>query len=196
MYSLPTTVTAGGVEYHIRNAGDFRVILDCFAALRDDEIGEDARILASLIIFYEDFNDTSDIPDDTELIKELVKQMYAFMNSGQPETINSQVQSPLIDWEKDSQIICAAVNNVAKMEIRTLPYLHWWTFVGYYMSVGNSILSTVVSIRDKIVRGKKLEKWEQEYKRDNPEYFNWRRQSVEDAEFDRKLREQFHGGNK
>ena len=76
-------------------------------------------------------------------------------------------------------MICAAVNTVAHMEIRSIPYLHWWTFVGYYMSVGQSVLSTVVSIRDKIKHGKKLEKWEQEFRRDNPTYFN-RKQSEED----------------
>ena len=41
----------------------------------------------------------------------------------------------------------------------------------YFMSVAQSVLSTVVSIRYKISRGKKLEKWEQDFKKENPQYF-------------------------
>jgi hypothetical protein len=39
------------------------------------------------------------------------------------------------------------------------------------MSVGQSVLSTVVSIRYKTSRGKRLEKWEQDFKKENPQYF-------------------------
>ena len=41
--------------------------------------------------------------------------------------------------------------------------MHWWTFFGLYMEIGESTFSTVVSIRDKKRRGKKLEKWEREF---------------------------------
>ena len=196
MYELPTTITVNNSIYHIRNSGDFRVILDCFAALRDDEISEDARILASLIIFYADFNDITNIPDNQDVDTILINKMFQFMNGGTADALGSNTDVSLVDWEKDSQMICAAINKVANTEIRALPYLHWWTFLGYYMAVGESVLSTVVSIRDKIVHGKNLEKWEKEFKRNNPEYFIWRRQTVDEAEFDRKLREQFHGGAK
>ena len=196
MYELPTTITVEGVPYKIRNNGDFRIILDCFAALRDDTIGEDARFLASLIIFYEDLQDLSDVPHDENVQQQLITEMFKFMDGDKNSSTYKTSSASLVDWEGDSSIICAAINNVAHTEIRALPYLHWWTFLGYYLSIGQSVLSTVVNIRDKIVHGKKLEKWEREYRRDNPEYFMWRRQTTEEAEFDRKLREQFHGGAK
>ena len=52
MYELPTSVCVNDKEFQIRNNGDFRMVLDCFNALGDEELGEDYRFLASLIIFY------------------------------------------------------------------------------------------------------------------------------------------------
>lgn len=44
------------------------------------------------------------------------------------------------------------------MEVRALPYLHWWTFLGYYQSVDHDgLFGFVLTIRQKKTRGKKLE---------------------------------------
>ena len=61
--------------------------------------------------------------------------------------------------------------------------------MGYYLSIGESVLATVVSIRNKIVTHQKLEKWEKEFKRDNPEYFIWRSSSVDDREAEKLIKE-------
>ena len=193
MYELPKTVkTESGATYHIRKSGDFRMILDCFKALQDTKISEDARILASLIIFYEEFTTIWDIPADQGEVKSLIEQMYKFFNCGKRESVGAQTSTALINWENDSQLICAAVNAVAKMEIRALEYLHWWTFIGDYISVGESVLATVVGIRDKVIKGKKLEKWERDFKRANPEHFIWRQADIESQDIDRMLRNRFH----
>ncbi len=180
MYSLPVSITVNDKQFHITNKGDFRMVLDCFNALNDDELGEDYRVLASLIIFYEEFNDLIDLQKYQDYLEELTKQMYNFFNCGQAVPVGANMSRPVIDWDKDEQIICAAVNNVANTEIRSLDYLHWWTFMGYYLSVGESVLSTVVSIRNKLNRGKTLEKWEKDFKRENPEYFVWRRETLDE----------------
>ena len=73
----------------------------------------------------------------------------------------------LLDWEQDAKVIVADVNKVAGAEIRSLPFLHWWTFVAFFNAIGEGQLSTLVSIRDKLRRGKPLEKWEREYYRKN-----------------------------
>lgn len=186
MYSLPTTVTVGDEQYKIRNSGDFRMVLDCFAALQDKELDNRYKVLTALIIFYEKFSSLSDFNTEKN-IEPLVKEMFKFMNGGQDEPETRVTRPKVIRWEQDSQIICAAVNKVANQEIRALDYLHWWTFLGYYMSVGESVLSTVVNIRDKIARNKKLEKWEKEYRRDNPQYFVTE-QTEEDREMEDYLR--------
>jgi len=194
MYDLPTSIFIEDNEYKIRDAGDFRVVLDCFSALGDIELGEDYRILASLIIFYEDFTEESVLSYDQDTLVALVKEMYRFFNCGQED--DSNIPSPkLIDWDTDSQIIMAAVNNVAGKEIRLEPYVHWWTFVGYYMSVGESVLATVVSIRHKILKGEKLEKWEQKFRNENPKYFKWNSKSIKDQELDALMQELWDNGD-
>lgn len=189
MYELPTSVRVNDKEFHIRNNGDFRMVLDCFNALGDEELGEDYRVLASLIIFYNELNSLEDCEKYLDYLEELTVKMYWFFNCGQKESPGAQTSKILVDWDGDSQIICAAVNNVANVEIRALPYLHWWTFMGYYLSIGESVLATVVSIRNKIVTHQKLEKWEKEFKRDNPEYFIWRSSSVDDREAEKLIKE-------
>lgn len=188
MYDLPTSIQIEDRQYQITDNGDYRVILDCFKALSDNEMSEDEQVLASLLIFYNEFNDLEEIPRDEETLSSLIKEMCKFFNCGQDETVGADTGRKLIDWEGDSLIVVSAINNVAHTEIRSLPYLHWWTFMGYYMSVGESVLSTVVGIRNKLSKGKELEKWEREFKRDNPQYFNWRKRSKEELDLDEYVR--------
>ena len=192
MYDLPTSITIGGKQFNITLKGDYRMILDCFNALNDTELTEQERIVAALAIFYEDVESLDtlfEVFNTDDLLTKAIEEMYLFMNLGQ-EQIGMQVNYELIDWEGDSQIIMAGINNVAHKEVRAEPYVHWWTFMGYYMSIGQSVLSTVVGIRNKIVKGKKLDKDEQEFKRDNPQYFMWRKatkQKMEDDEYARSI---------
>ena len=179
MYRLPTKVTVNGLEFNIRERGDFRMVLDCFKALQDVELSEDYRVLASLLIFYNELNDIADVREYEDCLEGLVKEMYKFINGGEENSPGAERDVSLVDWEQDSQMVCAAINNVAKQEIRSIEYLHWWTFLGYYMSVGQSVLSTVVSIRDKIAHHKKLEQWEKDFKKTNPKYFVWRQTAKE-----------------
>ena len=184
MYRLPKSVNVCGVDHPIRDGGDYRMILDCFVALDDASLSEKERILSSVAIFYDEIQAIEDIFvlfDTEEKLKEAVIEMYHFFNAGEQSTgLHSNVK--LVDWEQDEKLICAAVNAVAKCEIRLESYMHWWTFLSYYMSVGDSALSTVICIRDKIAHGKKLEKWEQDFKKNNPQHFKWKKKTVEQQE--------------
>ena len=188
MYRLPTLLSVNNREYAIREKGDFRMVLDCFKALEDEELTKEERIIASLIIFLEDVDTVQDVynlPD----IESVYKEMVRFFNCGQDSVNGRNTNFKLLDWDKDASMICSAVNKVAGTEIRAMDYLHWWTFMGYYMAVGQSSLSTVVGIRYKIARGKKLEKYEKEFKQDNPQYFNFDMRSLEDRELDKEIRD-------
>lgn len=187
MYELPTSVTIADKEFNIRNKGDYRVILDCFDALNDIELDKRYRTITALIIFYEDINSIEDIeklPD----IEEAIDKMCRFFNCGQTESPGANVKQKLIDWNSDSQLIFAAVNKVANKEIRSEEYVHWYTFMGYFISIGKSTLADVVSIRSKIVHGKKLEKYETEFKNNNPQYFLWDARTIEQKEDDEWIR--------
>lgn len=68
-----------------------------------------------------------------------------------------------MDWEQDEAILFPALNKTAGFEIRTAEYLHWWTFLGYYMEISEGVFSSVLHIRMKKAKRKKLDKWEREY---------------------------------
>lgn len=194
MYNIPTTIELDGVEFNIRNRGDYRTILDCFAALEDAELDKQERLFASLIIFYEDIDSVEDIYKlgNMELA---VKEMFKFFNCGSDDNTGRRVPYKLVDWERDAQLIASAINKVAGIEVRSAEYIHWWTFMGYYTAIGESPISMIIGIRDKIVRGKKLEKQEREFRTDNPQYFIWNKNTVEEEEADRLVKELWNSGD-
>ena len=184
MYELPTSIEIDNHHFAITNKGDYRMVIDCFIALEDAEMEKSDRVLAALIIFYDDLNAIEDVDsvfgDNTY---DAVMGMFDFFNCGQ-KNVGYKSKHKLLDWEQDEQLIISAINNVAGKEVRSEPYVHWWTFMGYYLSIGESALSTVVGIRDKIINGKKMEKQEQEYRRNNPQYFMWNNKTVEEQQLD------------
>lgn len=187
MYSLQTKIKLGDKEFKIRHDGDYRMVLDCFNALGDIELTEQERYIACLIIFFEDFSTLEDLAQLPDL-NQAIEEMNTFFNCGQKEVVGMQVNYKLVDWEKDANTICSAINRVANTEIRSVPYLHWWTFMGYYLAVGESLLSNIVSIRSKIAKGKKLEKYEQEFKKENPQYFNFDYRLTQERSFEQQLK--------
>ena len=115
-----------------------------------------------------------------------VDEMNRFFNCGQDDSPGMKVPYKLVDWNKDEHLIMSAINNVAKKEIRLEPYVHWWTFTGYYLAIGESAFANVVGIRAKMMKQEKLEKYERKFIAENPDYFNWKsktpEQEAEDAE--------------
>lgn len=195
MFDLPTTVTIKDREFGIRDDGDYRMVLDVFSALQDIDIPKKERMITAIVIFYDGFSldNVFEKAESSEIMEELATKMFDFISCGQTNMGNKS-NHKLIDWEQDEQLIASAINNVANTEIRTVDYMHWWTFMGHYISVGESVLSTVVQIRSKLVEGKKLEKHEQEFRKKNPEYFIWNRQTVEDREADALIKEIWNQG--
>lgn len=181
MFEIPTSLQVGEQSLAIRNKGDYRMVLDCFSALNDIELTKQERVYCALIIFYEDFNSLEDLMSFKNL-NEAVKKMYWFFNCGDNKGVGANKHQKLIDWEGDSQLISSAINRVANTEVRLAQYIHWWTFMGYYLAIGESPLATIVGIRSKIMDGKKLEKHELKFKNDNPQYFYWDNKSVEEKE--------------
>ena len=168
-YELPTSVILNDTEHAIRRDGDFRMVLDCFRLLQDEELDDNERILACLTVFYDELDGIETVYQLGDL-EEAVKQMFSFFNCNQ-ENVGAKAEGKVIDWDKDALMIISAINKVAGKEIRKEKYLHWWTFMSYYMAIGECALSTVVNIRRKIIKGKKLEKFEQDYVNENPELF-------------------------
>jgi hypothetical protein len=168
-YELPTSVILNDTEHAIRRDGDFRMVLDCFRLLQDEELEENERILACLTVFYDELDGVETVYQLGDL-EEATKQMFSFFNCGQ-NSVGAKAEGKVIDWDKDAMMIISAVNKVAGKEIRAEKYIHWWTFIAYFMAVGESALSSVVNIRRKMIKHEKLEKYEEKYVNENPELF-------------------------
>lgn len=182
MYDLPTSINIQNKEFKIRANGDYRMVLDCFEVLNDSDMTMRERTLTSIMIFFEGINEIKDIEKLGDL-DQVIKQMNIFFNCGQ-ENIGKSSSYKLIDWNKDSLLIMSAINNVANKEVRAEKYVHWWTFMGYYLAIGDCALSNIVGIRNKIARGKKLEKYEKEFKLENPQYFTSDYKSIEQKDIE------------
>ena len=163
-WDLPKETAIGGKTYALHT--DYRDILTIFSCLQDENYPEFLRWRIALALFYE-----PEVPEED--FGEAAEFFRWFICCGQEEEKNPGPQ--LLDWEADAQVIVSDVNKVAGREIRALPYLHWWTFLGWFHGIGEGTLSTLVSIRDKLRRGKKLETWEQEYYRRNKKQVDMRK---------------------
>lgn len=182
-WTLPVCVTVGGQPRAVYT--DYRDILYLLnwldgprgAALRPDE-----RWYVALALFYRDFAAL-----DPALYPEAATALAAFLAAGQPA---APAGPRLIDWQKDAGLIVAGVNRAAGCEVRALPYLHWWSFIAWFAAIGEGALATVVAIREKLARGKRLEGWELEHYRANRAQIDLRPEptAAERAEKERLLR--------
>lgn len=158
-YELPTSLNINGVAYTIRT--DFRAIIDILIAMNDPDLDQQAKTFIMLQILYEEWQN---IP--FEDLTEACQKACDFIDCGQVDDPNKP-KPRLMDWEQDGDMIVPAVNKVAGKEIRAVPYMHWWTFFGYFMESGECLFNTVVGIRSKKAKGEKLDKWEKKFYQEN-----------------------------
>ena len=177
MYGLPKSLQVCGVDYPIRF--DYRAVLDICTALADPELTDDEKGVIALDILYPDFEHMP-----PEHYKEAIDQCFWFIRCGQDE---SSVQGPkLVDWSQDFPYIVSPINRVLGMEIRAIPELHWWSFMSAYYEIGDCLFAQIVRIRDAQAKGKKLEKAEAEWLRQNRHLVEFKQKytSEDDAFFE------------
>lgn len=177
--TLPKTLEVGGTHYPIET--DYRNILVFLAACSDPDLSTEEKIYILLKRLYRD--GLEQIPQEN--MEESASQAKWFVDCGQ-EDDDRKTARKVMDWEQDEAILFPAVNKVAGVETRAAPYIHWWTFSGYFMEIEEGTFSTVLGIRQKKAKGKKLEKWEQEFYRNNKKLCDLRKRytAEEQAEID------------
>lgn len=161
---LPKQLNINGINRAIRS--DFRTALLIFIAYNDTELSEQEKSLVMLDCLYEDF---VNIPGED--YQSAADQAVLFLDGGKASTDEESSShakaKKVMDWEQDEQLIFSAINKVAGYETRDKEYLHWWSFLGLFNEIGEGLFSTVISIRSKKNKGKKLEKHEQEFYKEN-----------------------------
>ncbi len=157
--TLPTSLEIHGKAYKIRS--DYRNILRIFEAFADKELSDNEKLLLCLKRLYIDFDKIPRV-----YYHEAYQEAHKFISCNAQNDDRPPIRT--FNWAKDEQLIFPAVNKTAGFEVRAVDYLHWWTFLGYFESIdGDGLFGTVLSIRQKKARGKKLEKHEREFWQNN-----------------------------
>lgn len=162
--SLPTSLEVGGKQYAIRS--DFRDVLNIFQAFNDPALADGEKAYVCLKCLYVDYYS---IP--YEQMQEALKKACWFCDGGKEyKQKTDNIKS--FDWDQDEKVLFPAINKIAGFEVRNCEYMHWWTFIGYFGEIGEGLFSTVMHIRQKRLKGKKLDKWEEEFYRQNKDLIN------------------------
>lgn len=170
-YYLPKSLEIRGQEFEIRS--DYRAVLDAIAALNDPELSTAEQAEACLRIIYPE---RKSLPDQAEALK---KAMW-FIGCGEGRDDSAPKRPKIMDWEQDFSLIVPPVNRVLGYDCRGCEYLHWWSFIAAYYEIGDCAFAVVTGIRNKQKRGKKLEDWEKEYLRNNPQVVELKTRYTED----------------
>ena len=171
---LPQTLKINGSEYKIRS--DYRDILQIIAAFGDRELTDEEKAYVCMRRLFVAMN-TIPKADYVDAYKAAIDFIECHISDKKP--------SPkVVNWEKDEQLIFPAINKVAGMEVRAVPYMHWWTFLGYFQGIDREdIWGFILTIRQKKAKGKKLEKYEKEFLHANRDLCEVEfRENVETAE--------------
>ena len=192
-WEFPSSLNVGGIDYEIRT--DYRAVLDLLAALNDPDLKEDdpqdTAYMQGRVIMEIMYPDCDNIP--AEHWTEAIEKVCEFIDMG----ITDERKRPkTMDWEQDAPIIIPAINKVLNCEIRAQNHIYWWTFMGAYMEIGESLFSNVIHIRQKKAKGKKLEKWEQEFYSENKSLIDFKQKSSRSKEEKEALRNYFGYGKK
>lgn len=181
---LPRSLEFGGRKWAIRT--DFRDVLTILAALDDPNLTEQEKAFVVLHNLYRDFGKIRK-EDAQAAFDAAIRFIDRDMPPGTPGPRT-------MDWTQDAPLIFPAVNAVAGCEVRAKKYLHWWTFCGYFMEIRDSTAATVFALRQKKAKGKKLEKWEKEYWRENAGICKLRARLTDEEQAERDAIEKLLGG--
>jgi hypothetical protein len=170
MWSLPIFVEIGGTKYPIRNKCDFRVVLDVISSLSDEELEMEQRVECALFQFYgnDELNTLEKVLLSLNDIQTAIMEMMKIINLGEETTEEEQHKPQLMDWEHDFTQLAPPISRTLGYSVRDAKnYTHWYDFIGAYMEIGDCTFANIISIRNKRMKGKKLEDWEQEFYREN-----------------------------
>ena len=153
IFDLPTSLDVAGRRWAINS--DYRDVLRTLAAFGDPDLTDGEKVAVCL---HNTYPDHRDIPPGQA--QAAFDAAVAFIDHGGGA---GRPAPRTMDWTQDANLIFPAVNKAAGFEVRGVGYMHWWTFMGYFMEIRDTTYATILGLRGKKARGKKLEKDEQEF---------------------------------
>jgi hypothetical protein len=143
--ALPKTLEVDGVNYPIRT--DYRNALLCYDALINYKLSDFEKSMICLRIIFKE-----KIPPNTD---EAIKKVSWFLDYGDsPKPEQSPIK--IMDWKQDESMIFSAVNKAAGVVVHLQPYIHWWSFLGFFQEIPpDSLYAQILRIRKLIAEGGK-----------------------------------------
>ncbi len=181
---LPISVTVNNKEYPIRNKCDFRIVIQTLQCINDKDLDKENQVKCALYNFYQEIYDKINLNEDipnaiteweiTKLDIALCDEMMNIINIYE-NVDDSEPQKPkVLDWEHDYNEITSAVSAVVGYSVRDKNnYTHWFDFIGAFNNIRPECSwANIISVRLKKMKGKKLEKYEQEFYNENRKKIN------------------------
>jgi hypothetical protein len=153
---LPTSLEVAGVEYEIDT--DYRNVLRILCAFNDPVLENEDKIHVCLCNLFYDYEA---MPH--EHYEEAFKKALVFIDTGSDPEQKGKPSPRIMDWEQDEGLLFPAVNKIAGYEVRSAEYVHWWTFIGWYMEITDGVFAHILSLRSKKAKGEKLDKYERKF---------------------------------
>lgn len=176
---LPHSLNIHGVEYPIDT--DFRTILRYDEDLQkaDESLENIARCLKRVFV--------TELPPDPE---ETVQQMLWFIRGGKTEEERHKPSKRILginsntpfDFHEDGEMIYSAFrrNDVYGLDLRSVPYLHWWEFLALVNDLPEDVqLSRVILYRTIDTGNKDLDKKQADYYRAMQRYYKLENRQIE-----------------
>ena len=182
-WELPESLRVGQREWLIRS--DFRCALDCMIVLEADDLDEAEKADFVCRILFPEWEELY----KENLFQDAVIAAFDFLDGGRPKNKGGNGQENkgrVFSWSKDAALIFDAINKGRNTDIRR-ENVHWWTFLGYYMEISESLFSSVLSLRIKLRDGQKLDKSEKEFVQRNAQYFDIKNDEMHMEEADELL---------
>ena len=154
IFDLPTSLEFGGKVWGINS--DYRDVLRTLTAFEDPDVSDEEKAFICLHNTYPDFEK---IPKAD--LQAAFDAAVAFIDHDSQHDGHPSPRT--MDWTQDANLIFPAVNKAAGFEVRGVDYMHWWTFMGYFMEIRDTTYATILGLRGKKAHGKKLEKYEKEF---------------------------------
>lgn len=168
-WGLPESAEINGREFAIRS--DFRAALDVIRVMSDASIPGEERGMLAMALFYPESGDPDAVEglchlDDMRAsdAEEAGRFIRWFVDGGTEG--HGGEKGRMMDWSQDYRIIVPPVSRVLGYDPRSRGHVHWWTFLGAYMEVGDCLFASVVSCRRKKAQGK-MDKADREFYRKN-----------------------------
>lgn len=175
-WELPTFLCVGGENLEIET--EYRKILKIIEVFTNPEYELDEQWEICIGVLFKDYDVDNPPPLDT--LVDMQKQAMEFIDAGIKD--DGRKKPCVMNWIQDAPIMAAPISKTLGRDVRSPEPLHWWTFLGAYMEIGESLFSQIVNIRLKKAKGKKLDKWEQDFYIQNKSLIDLQVKSVERSE--------------